>query len=151
MDKHRLQEEINYELSQLEKITTISQQILSIPENQRKSWDATAAAKYIADFILGLENILKRKNTFLDCKLPEGPDFHHRLLNDFLNDKELGSQLSDEIRLRLKKYLRFRHRFIHGYGHEVNWEIVQEPLQLLPDTVKQIQLLWQKWLSQFED
>ena len=36
---------------------------------------------------------------------------------------------------RLRKYLSFRHRFIHNYGDQLSWGIVRGPLGLLPETV----------------
>ena len=37
--------------------------------------------------------------------------------------------------------------FIHGYGHEVKWEVVEEPLRLLPDTIAAVADAWERWLA----
>jgi hypothetical protein len=69
------------------------------------------------------------------------------LLEDFLAQPKLGGKLSADIQHRLKKYKNFRHRFIHGYGFEVDWEKVNEPLRLLPETVELLSSLWLGWLA----
>ena len=52
---------------------------------------------------------------------------------------------------RLKKYLEFRHRFIHGYGFMVTWDMVAEPLRLLPETVERLAEVWTAWLDGLPD
>jgi len=37
--------------------------------------------------------------------------------------------------------------FAHGYGYEVSWEIVEEPLRMLPDTVALLTSTWRRWLG----
>jgi uncharacterized protein YutE (UPF0331/DUF86 family) len=74
-----------------------------------------------------------------------------QILNDFFTTEGLGKGLPAEMELRIKKYLRFRHRFVHGYGHKIDWEIVEEPLRLLPDTVTTIKRVWENWLSNLQN
>ncbi len=131
MNKDKLAEEIRFELNQLHGNVEIARQLAAIPEAGRRPWDAAAAAKYISDVIAGLENLCKRRNAALNRKSPEGPDFHKRILDDFIAEKQLGGRMMPENIGYLKKYLRFRHRFLHGYGHEINWGIVEEPLAKL--------------------
>jgi uncharacterized protein YutE (UPF0331/DUF86 family) len=59
----------------------------------------------------------------------------------------LGDRISREVAERLKLYKDFRHRFVHGYGFEVSWELVEEPLTLLPDTVEELVRVWTSWLA----
>jgi hypothetical protein len=148
MNKARLTEEIEYELSQLSKLAdTVKAFLVSIGLNPQP-WHAAAGAKYISDLVIGLENLCKRNNRALQREIPEGPEYHQNILDNFIQDNRLGGQLDPAIALRLKKYLRFRHRFIHGYGHDIHWEIIDEPLRLLPDTIGKIIGVWRKWLSE---
>ena len=147
MTKQQLAREIQYELDQLRRCAHTASQLAAIPPHQRKPWDAAAAAKYIADLFTGLENLCKRRCRYLDQPVPQGPDSHSEMLGQFLDAEELGGTLPEEFSLRLKKYLRFRHRFIHGYGYEVSWEIIEEPLHLLPETVEQLAQTWNRWLD----
>lgn len=83
----------------------------------------------------------------MNLPVPEGEDSRTRILETFIEEPDLGATLSKEVKHRLKKYLRFRHRFVHGYGHEVKWEIVDEPLRLLPETVGILREVWLRWLQ----
>ena len=148
MNKNKLIEEIRFELNQLQGNVGNARQLASLPEKDRRPWDAVAAAKYISDVIAGLENLCKRRNAALNRKHPEGPDSHRRVLDDFIAEKQLGGRMTPENIAYLKKYLRFRHRFIHGYGHEITWGIIEEPLAKLPELVEEISRLWETWLSE---
>lgn len=147
MKKDDLVREIRYELDQLKQMAEKAGALAQVPDQDRRPWDAAAAAKYATDLFLGLENLCKRRYRWLGSEMPDGPESHTRILQDFLNATELGGRLSPDLALRLKKYLRFRHRFFHGYGHEVSWDIVEEPLRLIPETVGIITDLWIQWLS----
>jgi uncharacterized protein YutE (UPF0331/DUF86 family) len=72
------------------------------------------------------------------------------MLTEFLDDADLGGRLPGELGERLGLYLRFRHRFIHGYGFELSWETVKEPLALLSETVRQMVECWRKWLDGYD-
>ena len=143
----KLRREIAHELAQLQKLAEVGARLSALPPARRQPWDSAAAAKYISDLVLGLENLVKRTWLHVEKQLPEGPDSHQQLLAGFLADPLLGGQLSTEWQLRFKMYLRFRHRFLHGYGYEVNWEIVEEPLQRLPEAVALLEQLWAHWLN----
>lgn len=119
-----------------------------MPEAERRPWDAAAAGKFIADLSAGLENLCKRRYVYEGLPVPQGNDSHARVLDDFLAAPALGAELSPDVALRLKKYLRFRHRFVHGYAFEVSWAMVDEPLRALPDTVEAICSRWERWLEQ---
>lgn len=147
MSNDRLRQEIRFELEQLRRVAQQAAQLSAVPAGERHPWDSAAAAKYVHDLALGLENLCKRRLAASGQSIPEGVDSHSKLLESFLNEPRLGGQLSDDLKLRLKKYARFRHRFVHGYGHEVNWEIVDEPLRLIPDTVAALAQVWEQWLK----
>lgn len=147
MTQPRIVREIEHELRQLERVAEIAICLSQVSESERQPWDSAAASKYISDVFLGLENLCKRRMRSLGKTVPVGADSHSALLNDFLQTENLGGQLSDDVKVRLKKYLRFRHRFSHGYGFEVSWEIAEEPLRLLPDTVAIIADVWRHWIK----
>ena len=147
MTKQQLVREIELELDQLRRSAKTAAQLAAVSSEQRRPWDAAAAAKYIADLFTGFENLCKRRCRYLALPIPEGPQSHTQILDEFLNEAELGGTLPEEFAFRLKKYLRFRHRFMHGYGFEVSWEIVDEPLRLIPETVEQLAQTWKRWLG----
>lgn len=149
--KARLIEEVQYELEQLGRLAASAKELAATGESLDYPWAAAAAAKYVSDLFAGLENLCKRRYAFLRLPQPVGHDYHLRMLEDFLSTASLGQGLAPEMRSRLKEYLRFRHRFIHGYGFDVTWPMVEEPLLLLPDTVALLDRVWRSWLDTVSD
>ena len=147
MDRNRLAAEIRFEVDQLRRLAIAVNELLESIKGRPLPWHAAAGAKYVADLWMGIENLCKRRCVYLELPIPSGVDSHNRLLEDFLAQPELGGKLSADIQHRLKKYKNFRHRFIHGYGFEVDWEKVNEPLRLLPETVELLSSLWLGWLD----
>lgn len=150
MDKERLALELGCEFDHLRTLAEQAEALAGVPEVERRPWDAAAAAKYVSDLWLGFENLCKRRYAYLRLAVPTGPDSHSRILADFLAEPQLGGGLKPETARNLKKYLAFRHRFMHGYGYEVDWSMLEEPLRLLPSTVKTLISLWQAWLVEVE-
>jgi hypothetical protein len=147
MNRDRLREEVRFELDQLRRVAEVARELADVPEAERRPWDAAAAAKYIFDLAMSLENLCKRRHAAFGQPHPSGPDSHSQVLAEFLQDPDLGGQLSTDEAFLLKQYFRCRHRFAHGYGHEVHWQIVSEPLRLLPQTAKRLAALWERWLE----
>ena len=147
MDKAKLTLEIQCELDQFRALAEKAQRLAAASEDKRREWDAVAAAKYVADVWLALENLCKRRYAALELPMPQGSDSHARILSDFLAESRLGGILSAEFAVRLKKYLAFRHRFTHGYGQEISWSMVEEPLRQIPDTVAKLGKVWTAWLA----
>jgi hypothetical protein len=148
MNSDQLTAEMTQELDQLRLVAEHATELALVLANERRPWHAAAAAKYAADLISGNENLCKRRYRAANLPIPAGDDFHARILEEFITEPELGAGLSDDVKHRLRKYLRFRHRFVHGYGHEVIWEIVDEPLRLLPETIAILREVWSRWLKQ---
>lgn len=46
--REKLEREVRYELGQLAKVGEMAQQLIAIAPEDRRPWDAAAAAKYIA-------------------------------------------------------------------------------------------------------
>jgi len=147
MDKSRLAIEIRFEIDQLRQLAITVNELLRSIKGSPLPWHAAAGAKYVADLWMGIENLCKRRCVYLGLQTPSGADSHSRLLDDFLAQPELGGKLSLDIQHRFKKYKNFRHRFVHGYGFEIEWGKVDEPLRLLPETVELLTALWLKWLD----
>jgi hypothetical protein len=147
----KLKREVEFELEQLRRIAKLAEALAAVPSEERRPWDAAAAAKYVSDLFLGFENLCRRRYRYMSVSEPSGPESHSEMLSDFLRQSELGASLSPELAQRFKKYLRFRHRFSHGYGYEISWEIVEEPLDLLPSTIAVLDEVWRGWLARLPD
>jgi len=151
MTRAELTAAIEHELTSLTRVAEMVVQLLDAAGQDPRPWHAAAGAKYVADLFMGLENLCGRRYAALGLQRPKGPDSHSRILEEFLAAASPGGSLSPELADRLRKYLRFRHRFTHGYGYEVAWELVEEPLRLLPETVQVLGQLWRTWLSALPD
>lgn len=147
MDKKRLESEIRFEVGQMRQLAVAATVLLQSIAGNPLPWHAAAGAKYVADLWLGFENLCKRRSVHLGLPIPTGTDSHSRMLEDFLQQPELGGKLSADMQHRLKLYKSFRHRFMHGYGFEIKWEKVSEPLHLLPETIELLSTLWLGWLD----
>lgn len=147
MDRRKLSLEVQCELEQLRALAEQAQRLSATPEQERREWDAVAAAKYVADVWLAVENLCKRRYSALALPVPQGSDSHTRILADFLAEPKLGGRLTPDFALRLKKYLAFRHRFTHGYGQDLTWSMIAEPLRLIPGTVFKLAEVWTDWLA----
>jgi hypothetical protein len=151
MSKAELTAEIQHELAQLERISSVSRDLSLIPASDLRPWHSTAAAKYISDVFHGLENLWKRRCFYLKKPFPDGPHSHAEILSEFLSDSMTGGRLPPDTSSRLKLFKDFRHRFVHGYGFETKWEMVEEPLKLIPETVTALKSVWESWISALPD
>jgi len=139
--------DILFETGRLRKLAEAARSALERPGLRKDAWDAAAAGKLISDLIGGLESFLKRRARLEGISLAQGSDWHLELLNSFLTDPAFGAAWTESQKALWMRYLRFRHRFIHGYGHELSWEIVQEPLEGLPAMAEGLAQAWEKWLA----
>lgn len=149
MDSQRLRLEVEYELDQLAQLRQAAEELIQTVNRSSNpaTWHAAAGAKYVADLWLGLENLCKRRYAFLGSSVPQGPDSHQRILTAFCTPPAPGAAWSLDMQSRWKKYLRFRHRTMHGYGFAVAWDNVAEPLRLLPETITALDQTWRLWLN----
>ena len=146
MSSDKLAREVRFELDQLRRMAASAAELAAVPAAERRAWDAAAGAKFVADLTIGLENLCKRRYRHLGLPSPTGPDSHARMLEDFLREPDLGGSLPPETVVLLRQYLAFRHRFVHGYGHEVHWEMIVEPLKALPEMIRTLADIWERWL-----
>jgi hypothetical protein len=142
-----LQRDVLFEAGRLRKLASAARTALERPGLRKDAWDAAAAGKLISDLMGGLESLMKRKARAEGKSLPQGPDWHLEQLNGFLGDPAFGMTWTESQKALWMRYLRFRHRFIHGYGHELVWEIVQEPLEQLPAMAEELARVWELWVS----
>lgn len=147
MDKERLRLEIECELDNLSRLANEARKIIEAGDSDKPEWRCLAAAKYVSDLWVGFENLCKRRQKNLDLPAPQGFDSHRQTLEEFFATNGLGAGLSSGLAERLKKYLGFRHRFVHGYGTQITWDMVEEPIRLLPETVGILAQVWRNWLQ----
>lgn len=149
--KLQLKDEINIDLKSLSIIVTdvenLQNDVIGIaPTNVHK----TALGGFAAHFYNGIENIIKRIYKSYKIELPKGDDWHIVLLDRCANDSESNSpiKLSKDLIEKLTDYRRFRHYFFHGYGHNLNWEILSDGVSNMREVYKQFVLEMSPFLEE---
>lgn len=81
-----------------------------------------ALATYLDDFYSGCERIFERIAVTLDDGMPEGAQWHRKLLGQMADSSKEHRPplLSGELTLQIDEYRRFRHRMRHLYGYELH-------------------------------
>jgi len=124
MAKERLQEEIKFEIENLDRLNDEMKQLLKRAGDNPTFVEVRAAGSILHDFYSGMEKILERIALSVDKSLPTGEEWHSELLSQMAKPVEGVREeiLTDELLQKLKEYLRFRHLFRHIYGFELKWE-----------------------------
>lgn len=124
-----LRDKINYDIENIEETIAELDKALSRPIFE--NIELAAISTYIHNIYKGMENILtlilKHKNIII----VKNDSWHKSIVNKALEIKIISNELS----LELKKYLSFRHYFVHGYSVKIRQE------DLLP-LAKNIESVW---------
>lgn len=99
----------------------------------------------LQDFYSCIEMIFERILLTFDEDIPEGGDWHRVLLEKVeTSTPNRPEVINHGLSLTLSDYLRFRHRFRHIYGNELDWEklhnLAIRVSDILDDFKKQINL-----------
>ncbi len=153
----RLQSEINQEILSLdaflEELKTLKPRL---SQKKVSNLYLRAAGSILHDFYNGVENIFRRVAQELNGGLPAGEDWHKQLLIDMgLEIKRVRPPLiSEDLKLKLQKYLGFRHVFRNIYGFYLEQEqikaLVKEFPQVLLYLKKEI-AIFQKYLDRLSE
>jgi hypothetical protein len=95
-----------------------------------------AASQFLADFYMGVENILKRIAQFQEAGLPDSATWHADLLDWFCDPThaQLPALLDTATRIEIDSYRRFRHVAHHGYALDLEWNRMKEGIEELDPT-----------------
>lgn len=124
MDREELKKDIAIELQNLERLAREMEELTDRFVDKPDFIETRAAGSILHDFYCGVEKIFERIAIQVDEKLPEGEDWHTKLLLQMAHPlkKIRGAVISQDLTGRLKEYLRFRHLFRNIYGFELRWE-----------------------------
>ncbi|HOQ49733.1 MAG TPA: hypothetical protein PLV01_07890 [Candidatus Kapabacteria bacterium] len=145
--KQQIIDEISIELEAMAIIVSeVESLIEEVSNNEPSNIQKTALGGFASHFYNGVENIFKRIHKYCNIELPQGDNWHIDLLKRFSKSSEfdLPIKLSDELIEKLNNYRRFRHYFFHGYGFNLNWEI-------LSDGVKDIREVFSQFSQEVQD
>jgi hypothetical protein len=126
-DVKKLKELVDIELSNLERLSKETNELLSRSREKKNSVEVRAAGSIIHDFYSGIEKIFERIATVIDGHVPLGMNWHTSLLLQMGKTVEgiRGPVISDKLISKLKEFLRFRHLFRRLYGFELKWERIK--------------------------
>ncbi len=131
----RLQSEINHEILPLEALLRELETLKPrLAQKEISNLDLRAAGSILHDFYNGVENIFRRVAQELNGGLPAGEDWHKQLLTDMsLDVKGVRPPLvSEDLKLKLQKYLGFRHIFRNVYGFHLEQEQIKAMVKEFP-------------------
>jgi len=131
----RLQSEINQEILSLEALLRELETLKPrLAQKEISNLDLRAAGSILHDFYNGVENIFRRVAQELNGGLPAGEDWHKQLLTDMsLDVKGVRPPLvSEDLKLKLQKYLGFRHIFRDVCGFHLEQEQIKVMVKEFP-------------------
>jgi len=85
--------------------------------------ELAGVAALLHNFYNGIENVLKQLFQKRNLKIPDGQSWHKDLLDDAVSGNLIHESLANE----LKRFLAFRHFFVHGYALDLIYDRL-EPL-----------------------
>ncbi|PXF59209.1 MAG: hypothetical protein C4B59_11935 [Candidatus Methanogaster sp.] len=120
-----LREKVDVEL---ENVSTVLDELEKIKDEPSKTLvELAGIGTFLHNFYTGIENILKQILHDEDIPIPFSDSWHRDLLILASKDKII----TETTRVRLAKYLAFRHFFVHAYSFLLD----ERELKLLVDDV----------------
>lgn len=111
--------------------------------------ERTAAASFLAQFYGGVENIQKRIHRHYNLPLPTGDTWHLDLFNRFCPPgyKTLPILFNPELSSALSPFRKFRHVVHHGYGFQIEWEMMSQGLDNLESVFQALSISLEYFLT----
>ena len=137
-----LREEVELELARLNALVKSFRPLLTkTKEAVPDTIETVALAGFLHSLYTGIENIFKRIALHAEKKLPEGPAWHSRLLEEMAEaNTNRPPVISHELRDTLSDYLSFRHVFRHAYSFELKWKKMAPLVSQCENTCEQLQV-----------
>lgn len=150
MTSKSLHEEISIELELMAKIvyevSSLCHDVTGRPATVR---ERTAGASFLAQFYGGIENILKRIHRYNKLPLPVGETWHLDLFNRFCPPgyEMLPLLFDNNLASKLSPFRKFRHVVYHGYGFQIEWDIMSEGIDNLEAVFRDVSVVLESFLD----
>jgi len=133
----RIVSEINAELSNILRLRDEYNEFI----NQYKTVDKyllRVKASYLADFYMGIERIFQIIATEIDGGIPQGEEWHKRLLLNMTIEIEgvRPSVISSDLYDSLRPFLGFRHVVRQAYGFQLDEAKLEELAASFENTIR---------------
>ncbi|MCP5108577.1 MAG: hypothetical protein GY950_34650 [bacterium] len=138
----RIQEDIEFELGEIDLLFQLYQKELLDMEKSPNLVELTALAAVLHSFYNGIEKTLLIIAKDIDKNVPADLNWHKTLLEQMAKKNEHRSAvLTGDMKDELLKYLGFRHFFRHSYSFHLKWERLEE-------LAKSLREVWGKFKSE---
>ena len=130
-----IRDEIEEEIANIEKLKNNFQKLKN--KSLEPEMKIRLFASILSDFYMAAERIFKIIAKDLDQELPEGKDWHKKLLRQMsIEFSEIRTQvITKELYYNLEEFLRFRHLIRNIYGFQLNYERFDHLVKKFPETV----------------
>lgn len=135
-----LRTEIDQELKELERLEEEIFNYLEQLDHEPENMELRALGSSIHDFYSGVEKIFELIAENIDEDIPEGKDWHNRLLMRMQGEVEgiRPPVITEELKESLEEYLRFRHLFRNIYGYKLKWSRLKELVEQFPEVLEKV-------------
>ena len=138
----RIQEDIEFELGEIDSMFQLYHEELIDMERSPNLVELTALASVLHSFYNGIEKTLLIIAKNIDKKIPSDFNWHKSLLEQMAKkNKHRKAVLTGDMKNELLKYLGFRHFFRHSYSIHLKWERMEE-------LVKPLSIVWDKFKAE---
>ncbi len=141
-----LQIKVEDELARFEHLLSELQEAL---KDDYVRFRARICAGILDDFYMGVEKIFKEIADKIDLQIPQGKDWHKKLLLQMKIETETRPAVIDEvIYIKIEEYLRFRHMNRNVYGFYFDWDKMSYLVYGLEDVVYGLKKALNIWFNQ---
>lgn len=136
-----LRTEIKQEIHELEELEAELNDYVSRIKGEPENMELRAIGSALHDFYSGIEKVFELIAKHIDEDVPEGEDWHNRLLLRMQGELDgiRPAVISRDLREELEEYLRFRHVFRNIYGYKLNWHRMRGLVDQFPDVLSEFQ------------
>jgi hypothetical protein len=131
MKSEELKAQIKTELDNINKVLDDLRpltEVLNHPDCSNS--DKAAAATFLSQCYMGIENILKRLLIFCGASVPSGHDWHISLIQLFRENRPVNSNVpilfDNNLYQEINGLRRLRHVVMHSYGFTLDRDILRE-------------------------
>jgi predicted nucleotidyltransferase len=109
-----------------------------------------AAALFLSQFYMGVENVLKRICRSRGVSLPAGPNWHVALLDMFRPGAQGGCPglVGGDLYADLDLYRRYRHMVVHSYSYRLVWSKLVPGLDAMKLSFERFESALREYLEQ---
>lgn len=136
-----LADRIVEELNEIEQVVNRTQQCWRRFQQSGDDLFVDSAALNLHGFYNGLERLFELISTTIDRSRPQGINWHRELLRQMAIEVEeiRPAVISEESRLALDEYRRFRHLVRHLYTQQFDEKRIQPLIETIPVIFSQVQ------------